>query len=347
MIGTKSVSKMLGVLVLGFALLAGGYVCGASTADAAETVNLKFATLFPKHDPMCYGPQFLFRELEKRTGGKVKVTEYYSQSLGKAPEMLDMLEKGIADIAVFPIAIFPRVFQMSSVMSLPGLISKRAIAGEVMYELGYRGFLAKDFENYKALIWEGTEPMGFGFVDKKVTRLEELRKLKIRAPGGVQSDVLKALGPSVVTIPTPDIYMALDRGVADGLTTMPGWYLTMKMYEVSKYWLWKPLGIGANLTLMTKKKWNSLPAGVRAEIADLLPAAKYKFLEMVTKQIPDAKAHLRKFGVEVYTLDPKESARWDKILDEYNEKWIADMESKGYPARETVKAVREIVKRFE
>lgn len=343
----QSVIRISGVMLLGIALLTGVFVQGTSTASAAETINLKFATLFPKQDPMCYGPQYLFRELEKRTGGQVKVTEFYSQSLGKAPEMLDMLDKGIADIAVFPIAIFPRVFQMSSVMSMPGLISKRAVAGEVMYELGYRGLLDKDFADYKALMWEGTEAMGFGFVDKKVTSLEDLKKLKVRAPGGQQSAILKALGPSVVTIPTPDIYMALDRGVADGLTTMPGWYLTMKMYEVTKYWLWKPMGIGANLTVMSKKKWNSLPADVRAEISDILPAAKHHFLQRITEQIPDAKAHLRSKGVEVYSLDPKEEARWDAILDEYTQSWIADMEAKGYPAKEAVQATKDIVKRFD
>ena len=342
----RSVLQIFGLSILVMLVMFGIITPTLSPARAAE-INLKFATLFPPQDPMCFGPQFMFKELEKRTNGKVKVTEYYSQSLGKAPEMLDMIETGIADFITFPIAVFPKVFQMSSVMSLPGLIKTCPVAGEVMFELGYRGLLDHDFARYKPLIWEGTDPMGFGFVKKKVTNLEELRKLKVRAPGGVQSEVLEALGPSVVTIPTADIYMALDRGVADGLTTMPGWFITMKMNEVVKYWLLKPMGIGANLTIMTKAKWNSLPDDVKAVIAELIPEAKYYFLQKVYQQIPSKAARLSELGVQVYKLDPAEEARWNAILDKYIEKWTAEMEAKGLPAKETVEATKQIVKRYE
>ena len=318
----------------------------ATGLHAAETIKLKFATLYPKQDPNCLGVQYMFEELEKRTGGRVKITPYYSQSLGKAQEMLDMLNKGVADIALFTPAVFPRVLVMTDVLSLPGLINKRAIATEVMYELGYRGLLDKDLAGYKVLLWAGTEPFGLGFVDKKVTKLEDLRKLKIRGPGGVTSGVLEALGPSVVTIPTSDIYMALDRGVTDGLVTGPGWYFTMKINEVTKYWLWKPMGIGANLTIMTQEKWDKLPEDIKFIWTELMTETKYRFLEDVEKWIPDTKAHFSKLGIEVYSLDSAEEARWDAIFNQYVAEWIADREAKGYPARETVEAVKQVVKRF-
>ena len=173
----RSILQSFGLFILVTVFMFGMCTLTFSTVHAQETIKLKFATLFPPQEIMCFGPQFMFKELEKRTGGRVKVTPYYSQSLGKVPEMLDMLDKGIADIALFPTAIFPRVFMMSEVNNLPGLIPRKAVVTEVMYALGYRGLLDKDFERYKALLWEGTDPMGFGFVDKKVTTLEDLRKL--------------------------------------------------------------------------------------------------------------------------------------------------------------------------
>ena len=342
----RSTAQSHGTLIVIAVLLMTMCVSITPRLHGAETVKLKFATLYPKQDSNCLGVQYMFSELEKRTNGKVKITPFYSQALGKAQEMLDMLDKGVTDIALFPPAVFPRVLVMTDVLSLPGLINKRAIATEVMYELGYRGLLDKDLAGYKVLLWAGTEPFGFGFVDKKVTTLEELRKMKVRGPGGVTSGVIEALGPSVVTIPTSDIYMALDRGVTDGLVTGPGWYFTSKINEVTKYWLWKPVGIGANLTIMKEEKWDKLPSDVKAVWTELMTETKYRFLEDVEKQIPDTRAHFSKLGIEVYSLAPAEEARWDAIFKQYIEEWIADREAKGYPARETVEAVKQIVNRF-
>jgi TRAP-type C4-dicarboxylate transport system substrate-binding protein len=128
--------------------------------------------------------------------------------------------------------------------------------------------------------------------------------------------------------------------------TGPGWYFTSKINEVTKYWLWKPVGIGANLTLMKEEKWNKLPSDVKAVWTEMMTETKYRFLEDVEKQIPDTRAHFPKLGIEVYSLDPAEEARWDAIFNQYVEEWIADREAKGYPARETVEAVKQIVNRF-
>ena len=109
----RSVLQIFGLSILVMVFMFGIITPTLSPARAAE-INLKFATLFPPQDPMCFGPQFMFKELEKRTNGKVKVTEYYSQSLGKAPEMLDMIETGIADFITFPIAVFKRCLAVGS-----------------------------------------------------------------------------------------------------------------------------------------------------------------------------------------------------------------------------------------
>ena len=110
--------------------------------------------------------------------------------------------------------------------------------------------------------------------------------------------------------------------------------------------MWKPVGIGANLTLMKQEKWDTLPADVKAIWTELMAETKYRFLEDVEKLMPDTKAHFSKLGIEVYSLDPAEEARWDAIFNQYIEKWIADREAKGYPARETVETVKQVVKRF-
>ena len=58
-------------------------------------------------------------------------------------------------------------------------------------------------------------------------------------------------------------YTAVDRGVVDGLATMPGSFFSLKLNEVTKYWLWLPMGCGCNVTVMTQAKWDSLPPDIQ------------------------------------------------------------------------------------
>ena len=82
----------------------------ASAQAPAKQIRLKFATHLPS---MHHGYRNLIApwaaEVEKRTEGRVKVTVYPDQQLGKLPEMYDDLVRGTSDIAlILPVFIMGR-----------------------------------------------------------------------------------------------------------------------------------------------------------------------------------------------------------------------------------------------
>ena len=338
----KSLMKILGVAMV---MMIVGFIAHPAPAQAPKPIELKFTFPYPEPDEMVVGLKYMVQELEKRTGGRVKITMYYSESLGKLIDSLDMLNKGVADIAFFSPSMFAKVFRIPDAITLPSVrVSNRPLATEIMYSLYYQGLMNKDYAGYKPLLWQGTTPAGFAF-RKKINTLEELRKLKIRAPAGLTTRIVESLGVSVVSLLPPEVYMAVQKGVVDGVWTMPGSYFSLKLPEVTKYWLWLPMGCGCNVSMMTQAKWDSLPPDIQMIWERINYETKYYFLKAMAER-PSDRQRFKDAGVEVYSLSPKEEERWYKIFDNATEKWVGDVEAAGYPAKAAVNEMNRIINTY-
>ncbi|MDB9823326.1 TRAP transporter substrate-binding protein DctP [Deltaproteobacteria bacterium] len=342
----KSVTQLSAILLVVMVLIFGTCIGTNPGAYAAEEIRLKFAFPFPKND-MYIGPEYMIQELEKRTNGRVKITPYFNQSLGNMMDSLEMLQSGIADIVLFPPTAFSKVFQIFEAPSLPSLnVPNLAMSHEIVYTLLERGLLKKDLAGLKPLIFEGIDPMYLYFT-KKVTSLDELRKMKLRAGPGVSTAVVEALGCSVVNIPSPDVYMAIDRGVADGLAIMPDAYFSSRLNEVAKHHLDLPFGTGAIITVMTQKTWDSLPADIQIIWEKINWEAKYYYLEEVTRRHPNRYEEYKNAGAETYSLSPEESKKWLKLTETITDTWVKDKKAQGYPAEEALDLIRLTVESFQ
>src|SRR5690606_17021155 len=59
-------------------------------------------------------------------------------------------------------------------------------------------------------------------VDKPIRSPEDLRGLRIRTPGLIESKFLEELGGSTTTLSSAELYEALERGTIDGLVAYVG-----------------------------------------------------------------------------------------------------------------------------
>jgi TRAP-type C4-dicarboxylate transport system substrate-binding protein len=319
----------------------------APSPAAEETFELIFTSWIPEQNEMSVIPGIWAEALEEQTGGRVKVTLYYAQSLGQATEYLDMLNSGACDIAVICSYYYAgNIPILSTVLELPGLIPNRFVSAEIHDALWHKGLLDEEFVGLKPLWWQPAPSLYLIFRDKKVTKLEDLEGMKIRGGGPITNQSIEALGASPVGIPAPEIYMSLSTGVVDGANVAAPYHLTMKFQEVSKYYLWEPLSAASQWVIMSQKTWDSLPTDIQLIMEQLNVKAKYQFLEHVYGEWPDVPGQLRDVGMDVYTLSPEESARWKTALEPVYDGWLADMEAKGLPGQEALETARQVVARL-
>lgn len=332
--------------------------CGASKdvkeevkADAKEeikTIELKLAIPYAQTDESVIGVDYMIKELEKRSNGRVKITPYYAESLNKMMDSLDALKNGVADISLFP-PLFNEVMPISGVFAVPTLsILDRGVSQEIALALYKEGILAKDFDNngLKPLLWLGTDPMGFAF-KKKITSLEELKKVKMRTPPDIISNTVKALGASAHNIPLTEVYMALDRGVVDGITSMPAGYVSTKTYEVADYYLDLPMGAGAVILTISKSSWAKIPPDIQKLWEGINLETMAYFNDEVYKKRGTYQDWLKGLGVEVYTLDPAEEERWRQLVKPVEDSWVAKAEKAGFPGQQAITVAKEIIEKHK
>src|SRR5690606_22742785 len=114
-------------------------VIGGSAA-AQETVTLRLADSFPTtHVLSVEGAQFFIDRVKALSGGRINVDYFPASQLGKAADMLALVQSGTVDMAYIPPAYVQEKMPLSDVANLPGLFSKVCAGSKAYLKLASEG----------------------------------------------------------------------------------------------------------------------------------------------------------------------------------------------------------------
>ena len=310
----------------------------------AETFNLKISSPWPpKHPQHTMVIEPWAKKIGELTGGRVKMNLFPGQALGKAKDQYEMAAKGICDIALTIPAYTPGRFQLSSVFMLPFMVTT-AVATSVAFCKTYEKYLVDEFKDVKVL-WHYVHAPGQIFTRKKPFKaLEELKGKKIRATNPYVQKSLKILDASPVSIPVPEVYNALDRGVVDG-TAMPFEGLwVFKQHEVVDYATICDLYTMNFAIVMNKKRWESLPADVKKIFGENIGLVMSRKAGVVYDKTEAAlKKKVLQHGVKVVNLPPADLDKWKIEGKKIREAWAKEMEAKGLPGNAVLKEAQSLL----
>ncbi len=319
-----------------------GLVVGGAAFAADSKMHLKFSTWHPpasREVKTVWEP--MLEELKKRSNGRITYTLYAGAALGKGPEHYDIVKNGMADMGYFTATWTPGRFPLSDVLSLATPVDGKDVATKIGNAM-YKKALEKEFPGVKMLELNGCIS-AYVWTKKPVQKLEDLQGLKLRAPGGHQTNYIKALGAEPVFMPLGDVYLALETGTIDGLVTCPPLILGYKLHEVAKHGVIATFGCVTEGVIMNQKAWERTPDDLKPIIEAVvgnpfvttggLNQAVYK--EMM-KQIAG-------LGVTIFEPSAEEQARWFVKFQEETKKWVADLEGKGLAAKDVVAMYNEVV----
>jgi TRAP-type C4-dicarboxylate transport system substrate-binding protein len=308
---------------------------------SAKTITL---TLTDQNSDVGWGPvhalQPWVRQVEAATNGRVKINIYPSQTLSKGKDNWNAVKNGIADIGWCFHGYWPGMTSLADVISLPALPFASAEKGsEVLWKL-YEKFpsIQRQFQDNHVLLLYTSNPYILITTKKQVKTLEDLKGLKIRMTGGPPTEQMKALGGVPMMIPMPGNYIALQKGVTDGMGAPWEAILGFRLYEVVKYYTEVPFPAVYFSIAFNKNKWNSLPRDIQDAIMGVSGLKGSKFWGR--NFFDTAKEGLfQKTGVEInfYSLTPGERAEWLKIGGKpiWNQ-WVKSMKSKGHPEAQDI-----------
>src|SRR5881397_395749 len=314
-----------------------------SSVLAAPTV-LRAAHQFPggKGDVRDEMVQIIARDA-KAAGVDLEVQIYPGASLFKPNEQWNALVNGQLDISSFPLDYASGKVRAFGATLMPGLVrsherAQRLNNSPFMKEI--KAHIDKAGVVVLADAW-----LAGAIASKKgcIRRPEDIKGLKVRSAGPTFAAMWQQAGASIVSVPSNEVYNALQTGVADATDTSTGSFVSFRIYEQVKcitapgdnalWFMYEPV-------LMSKKSFDRLN---KQQQEVLLKAGKKaeEFFNQATKKLDDEMVDtFKKNNVEVATMSQAEYDAWLKIAQESSYKEFANEVSDGKKLIDAALAVK-------
>src|SRR5882724_11578618 len=215
-------------------------------------------------------------EVERRTGGALKITIYPNSSLMKTNAQISAMRKGALDLGLVPLPYAGGEIAEANIGLMPGLVQSyeqggswkqlpvgRALAG-VLYD---RGVVILTW------IWQAG---GVVSRTRPILEPEDAKGLKVRGGSREMDQVLKAAGAAVLSIPSDEIYAAMQTGALDAAMTSSTSLISYRLEEVAKqlttgrgkaYWfMLEPLMVSRSVFESLPKDQQDLMLSVAADL---------------------------------------------------------------------------------
>ena len=338
-------------------LLAAAVGLSLSTAAMAQnpehtlSFNLTFS---PTHNRWVHAVKPWVDELEKRSQGKIIVEPYFAGALSKQPEVMDSVRTGMADLgeAGYSVGIGNFLFheQLLAIARPSRYLSDSMKLMKAMEE-SFPEVAEKDWNNTHYILTHSSEGGSFiGTCTAPITSLDQLKGMKIGVPGGgLPAARLKALGVTVVGIPTPDLYMSLEKGVIDGAVVDMDLLVSRRLGELIKHVTL--LGLGGSCWYMTmgEATYDNMSDELKTIVNSISGDYAYNLFDKFWKNVQSSSTNrwVSEMKGNVYMLSDEDYARADKIFEEIDrEQWVSFLAEKGLPAEQMYKKFRELEMQF-
>ena len=241
-----------------------------SAVVRAETV-LRFAEYGPDKGPRAQALHWFADELAKRSDGRLKMQINFGGSLIKAKGVLKGVASGIGDLGTIVGVYTPTELLNFRVGDTPSGNDDTWVGVRAAYQLATENATVQaEFATQKAVYLANfTTSTVILACRTPVASLADLKGLKIRS-NPPHSEVFREYGASIVNLPFPEVYPALDKGIVDCAQAYWSSVMAYRLHEVAKHitalkWS-QNLGFGV---VMNKRRFDSLPAADRDLLVQL------------------------------------------------------------------------------
>jgi TRAP-type transport system periplasmic protein len=227
------------LVVLGLVFFTNSFSTTCFAAEPSKPKILKFATGGITENSF-FGQHYKWwaEEVERRTGGRVKVQIFWMESLVKGKDMLPAIQSGYTDIGWVVSLLFPKNFPLYPVIDHLGNYTKNYAAGLLAAKetLEREPNLKAEMEKQKVIMVAPYTSGQFIAISKQCfNSVTELKGKVVRVAGGLRAQYWKNIGTNPVSIAMADSYEALDRGTVSVLCDCTASIIqAFKLYEVGK-----------------------------------------------------------------------------------------------------------------
>jgi len=326
--------KMIGISLVALVLIGGlafsSVQFGFVEAAEGKMYEIKFGTMWPVEHPVTKAVEKIFiPQVEKKTDGKVKITQYPNFMLGSERELSEGVMAGQIEMSGIGNLVMTMVPELK-VPELPFMWEKeddfwKAVDGE------FGDIYKKALRKRANLVSLTLHKRGFRHItsSKPINGIEDMKGFKLRLP---EVDYYVAMAKGLGAIPTvitlPEVYSALQQGVADGQENPLETIFSMKFYEVQPYLAMTGHILTFGNFLINADYFDAMPAEYQKAMLEAAEETRDEIFKDITTNESFMLEEIEKSGVKVTYPDKvpfQQALRF--IIDDFKEKndWSAEV----------------------
>ena len=299
----------------------------AGAAEKEEKVVLKFGELNPDSHIVTKSIYEFGRLIDEKTEGRITVDVFPSGQLGDQQTMIQALQMGALDLyRTNPSYLSDLGMEKMNVLHLPFLFKDVDQAWNVIDSPIGQEFLDVINDSGQQMVGLGylaESPRNFFFRDKPVTKLEDMKGLKLRVPPSqMYLDIVEAFGASPTPIAFSELYSALQTGIVDGAEQPIAGYDANNYQEVAPYYTMNGHELAPSVVLVSELTWNSLSEEDQQLMKEAMKETE-DFMHKLGKEEDEASLKaMEEAGVTISELEDRE--KWVEIVKPLYEKYGAE-----------------------
>ncbi len=286
-------------------------------------------------------------EIERKTGGRVRVQVFPAMQLGGKPsDLYGQARDGAVDIAWTVPGYSPGRFPLTEAFELPFVAGDAVATSQALTEF-HRKWMKDEYGDTHPLVFHTTARTHIHTSRKPVRTLEDFEGLKIRSPSRIAGEVFAAFGAVSVGMPIPAVYEALSRGVVEGIAVPWTIMRPFRLHEVTDFHTEVGLLNVQFVMAMNKARYEGLPPDIRAVIDDSTGIALAKRLGRLWE---DDEAPGRAIAVErghpILSLPEAERERWARASQAVVDRWVEKVGAMGHDGRMLLAEAKRLVAKY-
>jgi len=275
---------------------------------------------------------WLPKRMTEATGGRLEL--HVPINLVPVPEVLHSVRDGIIHGAVIGTPYYSGEWPLGSFHAIPGILKADdeypAVANAVVWPYWEKSL--KEKYNIRLMginHWPGINV----YCNKPISTVEDFKGKKLRGMGYYDSLAFEEIGAAGISIPWDEAFLAVQRGVVDGLVTGLVVYDSMGFWEHCKYInKWPIHGSScAAFIIVNGDAFDSLPNELKPIVKKVLKEAGDKNCACNISLVNKSLKSLKEKGVKVIVPSNDQVRKCLEILKPVRQTWIKQCEKAGSP----------------
>ncbi|MEO6292143.1 MAG: TRAP transporter substrate-binding protein [Burkholderiaceae bacterium] len=260
-------------------------------------------------------------DVDKASGGKLKITVHSNASLFKAPEIKRAVQGGQAQAGEILLANFQNEWQIFGTDGLPFLADGYATSMK-LYQAQKPALEKKLGEQGMQLLYAVAWPPQGIYSKKPINSAADLKGIKWRAYSPSTSRIAELVGAQPVTVQAAEFSQALATGVVESTMTSGATGVDSKLYEHLKYYYDTQAWLPKNAVIVNKAAFDALDAPTKQAV--LKAAADAETRGWAASQAVNAKTleTLKANGMQVLPPSAALKADLKKVGDVMLKEWL-------------------------